>query len=636
MDDRLRVLDLVDPPEQWAEIERRVPRPMTPSPPSGPRRALTVLVALAVAVAGVGGAVLALSQLGGPGSVSPSPGSSPPVIAPKSNGVIAFSAAGELRTVDPNGSSVDSIDVGRDGVGGISWSPDGLRLVFDATYYGDGAPKGGYQDIFAADADGSNVEQLTDNEGSRLPAWSPDGSRIAYTHQGPDGGSQIFVMNADGSGQTQLTSGDGFSLRPNWSPDGSRVAFESVVDRNSDIFVMEADGSGVARLTSDPSHESNPVWSPDGLEIAFTSDRHPSGVYVMEADGTGERLRISDDDVANLGIAWSPDGHALALSSDRGAGFGRAIYVLDLGSGSLEQLTERGAIWGPAWQPLPQGRVQPLTGPSASAPAPLTQGTAQFDPEDGVWLLSPRDWSFLPHPSGPDEPETLFAIANYPIGRGGECAPTAALETLPADGVLAWMIEYHDSQGDDFPSRPDRFSLDPSSLANYECSGTHASYRFRFQDAGRYFQVHVVLGNRASDEVRDEVLASLSSLLVDRCAPVEGPVLVSEFGTLSPDRGSAGDSISLSGPTGRDENWFWSPLDKIEVWWSSRGIGVPQETSDQHLMATIEPGESCSFNAQFRVPRVSPGRYLVTVLFYFAEQSQGYGLAAERTFTVTD
>jgi hypothetical protein len=53
-------------------------------------------------------------------------------------------------------------------------------------------------------------------------------------------------------------------------------------------------------------------------------------------------------------------------------------------------------------------------------------------------------------------------------------------------------------------------------------------------------------------------------------------------------------------------------------------------------MVKIEPGESCSFNAQFRVPSVSPGRYLVTVLFYFAEQSQGYGLAAEKTFTVTD
>src|SRR5205823_1449752 len=99
-----------------------------------------------------------------------------------------------------------------------------------------------------------------------------------------------------------------------------------------------------------------------------------------------------------------------------------------------------------------------------------------------------------------------FAIANYSIEHGGECAPTTALQALPPDGALAWVIEYHDTQGNNFPPRPDRFSLDLSSLANYECSGIHASYMFRFQDAARYFQVQVAFGDRASDEVRNEML----------------------------------------------------------------------------------------------------------------------------------
>ncbi len=61
---------------------------------------------------------------------------------------------------------------------------------------------------------------------------------------------------------------------------------------------------------------------------------------------------------------------------------------------------------------------------------------------------------------------------------------------------------------------------------------------FRFQDAGRYFQVHIAFGDQAGDEVRDDMLASLSSLVVDRCPPAESPVLVSEFGTLVPDHGT--------------------------------------------------------------------------------------------------
>jgi len=117
----------------------------------------------------------------------------------------------------------------------------------------------------------------------------------------------------------------------------------------------------------------------------------------------------------------------------------------------------------------------------------------------------------------------LFAIASYPIERGGECAPTRALEALPVDGALAWVLEYHDTQGNDFPPRPDRFSLDPTTLASHECSGSHPTYLLRFQDQGRSFQAQIALGERAGDEVRDLILASLSSLVVDRCPPAESP-----------------------------------------------------------------------------------------------------------------
>jgi hypothetical protein len=270
--------------------------------------------------------------------------------------------------------------------------------------------------------------------------------------------------------------------------------------------------------------------------------------------------------------------------------------------------------------------------PSPSAPAALTQGMAQLDGEDGIFILTPPGWSFDADPSGPDEPKMLFAIADHSIEPGGDCAPTRALEDLPTDGALAWALEYHDTQDNDFPPRPDRFFLDPSTLANYECSASHATYMFRFQDAGRYFQAHVAFGDQASDDVRDEMLASLSSLVVDRCPPAESPVLISEFGTLAPDHGAPGDTVGLSGTTGHDENWFWFPLDRIDVWWSPEFIGVPEETVGKYLLASIDPLQECNFSAGFRVPDVPPGRYFVTVLGY---DSSGFGVMGEREFTVT-
>jgi Tol biopolymer transport system component len=305
------------------------------------------------------------------------------------NGRIAYVSNGQLLTITPDGGDAHRIGVA-DRVGGVSWSPDGRRLAFDLA---DGEEGFCGCDLFVANADGSDVVRLTSDGTSRLPAWSPDGSEIAYTSQPSGGTSQIFVMDADGSDAHQVTTGNGFSVRPSWSPDGSRIAFESVVDRNPDVYVMNADGTGVRRLTSDAAADGTPVWSPDGTEIAFTSSRGPNGVYLMGADGTDPRLVVPDDDVDNLYVAWSPDGTKLALASDRGEGFERAIYVFDLASGELTQLTDRGPIWGPAWQPAPVDATPTPSPMAVQTSVTLIRGVAEFPTaiavgDGGVWVTA--------------------------------------------------------------------------------------------------------------------------------------------------------------------------------------------------------------------------------------------------------
>jgi hypothetical protein len=206
--------------------------------------------------------------------------------------------------------------------------------------------------ISTINVDGTGLTSVIDDDGQgwtyMSPAWSPDGSKIAFGSS-RDGGWDIYVINADGSGLRRLTNHVARDDSPAWSPDGTKIAFTSDRDGDFEIHVMNEDGSGVRRVADHPAQDGDPSWSPDGRRIAFTSDRDGfNEIYVINADGTGtQRLTSFSDPQEAIQPSWSPDGTMLAYTVVNGSA---GIWVTTAAGGVSAQLTYGGG-GAPTWSP---------------------------------------------------------------------------------------------------------------------------------------------------------------------------------------------------------------------------------------------------------------------------------------------
>jgi Tol biopolymer transport system component len=194
----------------------------------------------------------------------------------------------QIFTIDPvNGERRQLTDVDGGNPQAPAWSPDGSRIAFHVVY-------GGALDaeLFVMNADGTNVVQLTDNAPDDSDAaWSPDGSRIAFVRNG-----RIETMDPDGSGVVPVTPGTMLAFDPAWSPDGDRLAFvgRKLDAGQEDLFTIAADGTAIRRVTHTLKSESSPSWSPRGRWIVYVlTQSHPENddesdwILKVRSDGTG-------------------------------------------------------------------------------------------------------------------------------------------------------------------------------------------------------------------------------------------------------------------------------------------------------------------------------------------------------------
>lgn len=269
---------------------------------------------------------------------------------------------------------------------------------------------------------------------------------------------------------------------------------------------------------------------------------------------------------------------------------------------------------------------------STSSPPPLDRGTP-CGLQDKYFILAPEGWSCLANPSLRAE----FALASYPIRKGGDCGPTEALAALPPDGALLWVSEvYSPRHRGQIPQRPARFSFDDLAPALDVCSRETEASVIRFQKWDSFFNAHVVFGPDAPAETRTTLLASLSSLEINRC-----PDSPHGWSSINVDHGAAGDTVTVFGPTLRGEDGFYYPATGIELWWNERIDHLDEETVasvvglQPFAVADLETGRLrsvCDYELKFKVPDLPPDLYPIAVRVYY---DRGYGWIGRFTFEVT-
>ncbi len=214
--------------------------------------------------------------------------------------VDAQSPGGILSYISPTGARyalTPAPDGSGEGDSRPTWSPDGLRLAFGRI---DFQGQGGYSSIWVINKDGQNPTRIAiAGCFSADPSWSSDGTHIAFwssrdhCSSGDNiGATELYVMRSDGTGIKRLGTAIN-SQAPAFSPDGTKIAFSTDRDGNAEIYVMNADGTGQSRLSSATGEDTDPTWSPDGARIAFRSARNGGGVYSMKPDGSDVRLVVS-------------------------------------------------------------------------------------------------------------------------------------------------------------------------------------------------------------------------------------------------------------------------------------------------------------------------------------------------------
>lgn len=291
---------------------------------------------------------------------------------PGRNGKIAFGTTSlvdgtanvDIWAVDPDGQSFARITTDPDGDVEPAWSANGRWIAFSRAP----APccrAGG--EIWVARADGTQERRLTGSLGhDTTPAWSPDGTQLVFASGTEVPGASdldydLYVVNADGTGLRKLVSApDRSEYDPAWSPDGTRIAFSGASisrcpsgcpGRTLGLHTIRPDGTDERLVVpGSPIHE--PDWAPEGASIAYTNGEL---ILTVRPDGTGITVIPNGSGFSRTDPSWAPDGSRIAFG-------GPLVGHMNLDGTAATTL--HSGIVGVSWQPLGPLRAGFKNGPA--------------------------------------------------------------------------------------------------------------------------------------------------------------------------------------------------------------------------------------------------------------------------------
>jgi WD40 repeat protein len=224
-------------------------------------------------------------------------------------------------------------------------APGGRRAVAEVFVQGEivvASSRTGRFQLYAAER--ANLAQLRkvmdDTAVATEPAFSPDGSRIAFTST-RDGQPEVYIMDADGTGAARLTNSPGADGDASFTADGQAVVFHSQRTGHRQIFLQPITSSDAVQLTQEPADNSQPTVSPDGETIAFVSNREGNNhLWLMSKDGSSQRPVTRGPQSKETAPRFLRDGSLAYLVEQKESGRTvTQVVKVDLATGKVSPLS---------------------------------------------------------------------------------------------------------------------------------------------------------------------------------------------------------------------------------------------------------------------------------------------------------